>query len=110
MPLSEAARLAAPACAQYAAALAGRYPDAVRARGPERALALMTESVAAALTGLPITAPRSSGPARAALDRAHARLATALAGQDTSAATAKARSAAPRIRAYAAAIGIANCG
>ncbi len=110
VPLSEAARLAAPACAQYEAALAGRYPDAVRARGPERALALMTESVAAALAGLPIKATRSSAPARAALDAARARLAEALAAQDPRTASAIAHAAAPRIRAYAAAIGIASCG
>jgi hypothetical protein len=102
LPVAEAARLAAPACAQYAAALAGRFPDAVRARGAGRAPAIVTESVAAALHGLPLRPPVASLPAREALYRAHEKLAA----HDDDAAAATRR----WIGRYARAIGIAGCG
>ncbi len=92
-----AARLAAPACAQQADAVAGRFPDAVLERGSGRALALVSRSVAAALLGLPVQPPEASLPAREQLARA-------LAAQDGGEALA------PRIRAYAGALGIQGCG
>jgi hypothetical protein len=110
LELSAARRLVAPACATYLAALAGRYPDAVLARGSRRALALVTQSVAAALLGMPVVASPASLPARRQLDAALARLSRALADRDDARPTAIARATAARIRAYADALGIDGCG
>ncbi|MEY2516031.1 MAG: hypothetical protein QOJ89_3389 [bacterium] len=106
--LAGARRLAAPACELQRDVRAGRVPDVVAARGSQRARALVTESVAAALLGLPVEVPDASAPARERLDAAHARLSRALAdGDDASAAAA---AASDRSDAYAAALGIAGCG
>jgi hypothetical protein len=107
--LAHAERLGAPACATYADALAGRFTDVVAARGSRRALALVTESVAAALLGLPVLAPQASLPARERLDAVLGRLSAALATADDGAATATAIAMTPRIRAYAAALRIGAC-
>ncbi|MDX6690131.1 MAG: hypothetical protein QOG15_1588 [Solirubrobacteraceae bacterium] len=110
LPASAAQRLAAPACEQYLAARAGHFPAVVAARGEARALAVMTDSVAAALLGLPIVAPGASLAARLQLDAAHVRLAQALAAGQDPPATAIARAANQRIGDYAQALGIAECG
>jgi hypothetical protein len=107
--LAGAERLGAPACATYADALTGRFAHGLAARGPGRALALVAESVASALLGLPVVAPRASLPARRRLDAALARLSAALEAADDGAAAATAVAMAPRIRAYAAALGIGAC-
>ena len=109
LPASSAPRLAAPACEQYAAGLAGTFPRAVQARGASRALALLTESVASALLGMPVTVPAASRPEREVLEDARARISTALAAGDDAKATAIARATTPRIAAYAHALGITGC-
>ena len=109
LPASSAPRLAAPACEQYAAGLAGTFPEAVQARGAERALALLTESVASALLGMPITVPAASRAERDVLEGARARISTALVAGDDAKATAIARATKPRIAAYAQALGITGC-
>jgi hypothetical protein len=110
LPASAAIRLAAPACATYSAALAGRAPPAVLARGSRRAAALVAQSVAATLLGLPVAAAPASRPSRERLGDALARLQQALAGPDDAAPMAIAQAMAPRIRAYAATLGIGACG
>jgi hypothetical protein len=106
--ISDAARLAAPACAMYADALAGRFPDAVLARGAGRAPAFVAESAAAVLLGLPVVAPRASRHSRERLEAALARLTRAL--SDDVAAGAIVSATRPRLRAYAAALGAGACG
>ena len=81
----------------------------MQARGASRALALLTESVASALLGMPVTVPAASRPAREVLEGARARISTALAAGDDAKATAIARATAPRIGAYAQALGITGC-
>jgi hypothetical protein len=108
--VSAGARLAAPACATYAQALAGRFPHVVLARGSRRALALVTQSVAAALLGVPVVASPAALPARERVDATLARLTRALADRGDARPTAIARSMAPRIRAYAHALRIDRCG
>ena len=110
LPASSAGRLAAPACAQYAAARAGRFPEVVLKRGAGLALAVVTESAASTLLGLPIEAPPAAAPARRRLAEAHARLARALAAPDDRAAKETAGTAAPLISVYAGALGITDCG
>ncbi len=100
--------LAGGACEQYLAARAGRFPAGVRARGEALALAAVTDSVAAALLGMPVVAPRASLAARAPLEDAHARLTRALVAGDDAAAIARATG--PLLRDYAQALGIAACG
>jgi len=107
---ADAPRLAAPACEQFADARGGHFPRVVQQRGSTRALALMTQAVADALLGLPVVVPDASLPAREQLDGARARLARALAQGDDATATAIARASAPRVAAYASALGIADCG
>jgi hypothetical protein len=82
----------------------------VLARGSRRALALVTQSVAAALLGVPVAASPATLPARAHLDGALARLSLALGDRDDVRPTTIARSMAPRIRAYAHALGTDACG
>jgi hypothetical protein len=110
LSVSAAPRLAAAACEQYAAARGGRFPAVVRVRGEARALAVMTDGVAAALLGLPVVVPQASLAAREELDAAHAHLSRALIAGDDARATAIARAAGPRIGRYAQALGIAGCG
>ena len=102
---ADAGRLAAPACATYADALAGRFPDGVAARGADLALAHVSQSVAATLLGLPADVPRAGLPARRSLDRALRRLSRALAAGSADGADA----IGPRIRAYARALGVDGC-
>jgi len=97
LPSADAGRLAAPACATYADALAGRFPAVVLARGEAGALGRVSQSVAAALLGLPVEVPSASLPQRSRLDRALRR-------------HAGAATLAPRITAYARSLGIAACG
>jgi hypothetical protein len=82
----------------------------VLARGEARALAIVTDSVSAALLGMPVTVPASSLAARKTLADAHARLARALAAGEDARATAIAQATAARIQDYAQALGIAECG
>ena len=110
LPASAAAGLAAGVCAQHMAARAGRFPAVVRARGEARALAVVTDSTAAALLGLPVVAPPASRPARKSLHTAHARLTLALAADADATAAELARATASRIRDYARALNIAGCG
>jgi hypothetical protein len=109
-PLAAAPLLAAPACEQYVAALAGRLPAPVRARRGTQGLAIVSDAVAAALLGMPIVVPRASRAAREQLDDAHARLTRALAAAQDADAAALARDMRPLISAYAGALGIAACG
>jgi hypothetical protein len=105
---ADAGRLAEPACAAYLGALAGRFPDAVLARGAGGALARVSESVAAALLGLPVDVPKAGLAAREDLDRGLRSLSRAfVSGEDVG---ARATAIAPRIRAYAGALGIDGCG
>ena len=97
LPSADAGRLAAPACATYADALAGRFPGVVLARGEAGALGRVSQGVAAALLGLPVEVPSASLPERSSLDRALRR-------------HAGAASLGPRITAYARSLGIAACG
>ena len=106
LPFADAGRLAAPACATYADARAGRLPGAVVARGSHGALAQVSQSVAGALLGLPVEVPRAALAARGDLDRAQRRLARALA----SGGAADAGAIGPHIRAYARALGVDGCG
>jgi hypothetical protein len=108
--VSAGGRLVAPACATYAEALAGRYPAAMLARGSRRALALVTQSVAAALVGAPVVASPAALPARERLDATLARLSRALADRGDARPNAIASSMTPRIRAYANVLGIDHCG
>jgi hypothetical protein len=110
LPVSAAAGLAAAACEQHRQAQAGRFPAVVRTRGDARALAVVTDGVAAALLGMPVVAPRAGLAARAELGEAAARLSRALARNDDATATATAQATGPRIRDYAHALGIAGCG
>lgn len=109
LPASAAARLAAPACATYERALAGHVPDAVLARDPRHAPAIVAQSVAAALLGLPIDIGARRDRTRGSLDDALSDLMDALAGGDE-AANAMAGAMTPGIRAYAATLGISACG
>ncbi len=87
-----------------------RGTGSIRARRSARALATVTESVAAVLLGLPVTPPRASRAVRERLDGASVRLSRALAAGEDARATAIAQATGPRIRAYARAIGVAACG
>lgn len=106
LPSADAGRLAAPTCAIYADAFAGRFPEAILARGSRSALAQVSQSVAGALLGLPVEVPRGALAAREDLDRAQRRLSRALA----SGGQADAGAIGPRIRAYARALDIDGCG
>jgi len=108
--VSAARRLATPACATYRDALAGRLPAVVARRDGTRALAVVTHGVAAALLGLPIDVPAAARAERKRLATAQGALTDALGETADAAADATAASTRTGLRAYAAALGIDDCG